>query len=110
MTTNGDVDGQVAELTGQLRRLEEQYAAQVVLAADAEAEYRNALADALREQRTQGHAQAEATVYARGETAQFARRRDVQAGLVRVLEAQMESRRGERVSLLALAKVRGGLT
>lgn len=105
---SGDLDGQVAELTAQIRGLEDQYANQVVLAAEAEAQYRHALADVMREQRTQGHAQDESMVYARGETAQLARRRDVQAGLVRVLEAQLESRRGERVALLALAKVRGG--
>src|SRR4051794_41871920 len=82
--------------TEAIREREQDYRDAIIRAADAEAVYRNAFAEALGRQRAVGKSVEEAKAGAQAECAVLSRERDVTAGLAKHAAEVLENRRDDR--------------
>jgi len=105
--TIGELTAKVRELNRAIRALETELARAGETAADAEAVYRQSLAEAIKRLRSEGRSATESDSVARGEVAALSRDRDLWGYRVRLLYERIEDRRGERASLHRLLDVVG---
>jgi hypothetical protein len=91
-------------LTDTIRAREADYEEAIKRAADTEAVYRAALAEAFRHHRTQGAGAGEAETLARADVATLSRERDAAAGMVKLAAERLEDRRDDRRSFNRLVE------